>query len=243
MRKVFGVLCTLVFCTLLLVPQTGECYVTLRYKDVPAGFLQMKLPADTYIIKYVFDELNELVPANEYRNREDIKKSAFSLYQLALEDGDSYKTAWVVAFSDSKQLKEEEIVYFNDLTQERKDEILARQAMIKEELQLTIGKNQPAKIDFSEIRKVYFYQSMSKRYIEVLNFSWPDVEFPIIAGKQAFTSEGRLAANFYGFFAAGYAKGYVLSVDDKGFALAFLCMDSEKEFWQEIMDRAVTTVR
>ena len=243
MKKLLGIFLACILGMAVFSPQIGECYITLRYKDVPAGFLNIKLPADTYIIEYVFDEIKDFVPPNEYRSREDMKKSSFSWYQLAINDGNDYRTAWVIIFSDAKKLKEKEKSYFKDLTEEKKKEILNTQAIAKEEVERAVKEKQPAKLDLSKIRKIIFSKSRWENDIEILTFSWPDVEFPIIEGKQAFSNEMRVAGNFYGFFLSAYAKGYALEIDDKACFVAFVCMDSEKDFWTKIMDRAVRTIK
>lgn len=236
-RSIFLLLAGLLF----LLPQVGECYVTLRYKDVPAGYYNIRLPYDTYIIEYELGEFKNGLEGNPWNV--SVIKSPVNFYQFVISDGSDYRSAWVLFATSEKDELPDVQIYFKDLDDEKKAKLLLGQQMARQEVQRTLEERAPLNSDFNIIRKVDFLSYSIDYKFEVLSFEWPDVQFPFINGKHAMTNEARIAVNFNGVFGAMYAKAYAMEIDGKLHLTAFLCLDSEKAFWQGIMDKAVITTR
>lgn len=230
----------------------GECYVTLSYKDVPMAFGKVKMPMDLYIIEIDLSNTYAQVikdlkteAANKDSNIQelllnfDLEKELknIKLYQVGIDDGESYKTAFFITFSKNMEEYPAAInKYFtDDLTIEDKERFLQANKKVVDYWHskgLLSYENLFAK---DEITKVSLQKMSAKDYKQKIVFvdsEEPKIDFIKIDNKQAYSIQSRIIVELLGAISS---KGYIFNVDDTVNGLFVLSLDSEREFWYDLV--------
>ncbi|MDR2006282.1 MAG: hypothetical protein LBP78_03455 [Acidaminococcales bacterium] len=259
MNKLCKIL-TASFLSFLLLgpPLWGECYASGGYRQVPAAGGALNLPADAYVVEIdISDSLKTfLAPAEEAQAREFFRR--FNMYQVVLNDGESYRSAAIMAFflddaileGDGGGRPREEKDKFR-LEYGQLEKILAAQKRIRAEFMYMHKMSEsggslyapPDKSGKRKVFKIYSRDSIYSLYTNqtlVFGFEWPDIEAAMINGEFGFKSDLRLSGSLFGFMANIYAAGFAFNHEGKGVNfLFFVAPGSEREFWAPIFEKTV----
>lgn len=236
---------------LLLLPvATGECYFTTRYQSVaiaPVG--QFLLPVDLAVTPLpkswgsseVGSKLDsdELTAAKQALGEDKIKEFEnydTTMYQLTIDDGESYRVAWLVALHDKRILnKEAKDAMKEILTPEAKMRLESAQNAIQMEL---ITLNEKLKTSLPTDKKG---EKASQLQLKVLGLT--PFEYPVLNGTQGYGVGMRLLVLTDVLHLPFFVKGYAMGPDGHLSMLVLLTMDSERDFWSPIWERAVGTMK
>lgn len=248
MKKVFLSL-LLAFFVLLPIAR-GECYVTLKYKDVPLAFGNVKMPSDLYIVEFDLasiteaekkeieeaamkdDSIKELMRSFDWQ--ETLKN--IRLYQVGIDDGESYRIAFFMTFSKDVQQHPEIInKYFQgEISAEEKNALLQQRVAVVDFWQKNNLVSYEDIFANSAIEKLDIETMLKEPYgkkIVFANSEEPKLDFIQIDGKQAYGLQARVLT--YGMGAL-CSKGYFFAVDQTINGLVVMSLDSEREFWQDL---------
>lgn len=233
MKKIQGIIFSVFLLMVLFLPiKQGECYVTLKYKDVPLNIGTMKLPQDAQIKEFDVKAYSNFFLGKVDRDVEEMAEY-IKFYQIAINDGENNRVAYFITFfnAEYKELNEASI------GEKERAEILAFQAKARERIAWYIEEAKSEKAESTIVEKVSpenFYEEPIFTY-----FEWPDMNFMTINGKQACSSEMRIAGEFGGLFLALYGNTYFFNINDSLGILAFVTVDSERDFWQAIFAKSI----
>ncbi len=234
-------------CLIAFLPAaTGECYFTTRYQPVaiaPVG--QFFLPADIVVTSFpktwVGMETNDkLDPAALEAAKKAFGPEAFKdmenydveTYQLALDDGETYHVGWLMALRDKRPLNKEAAEMMKKLlTPAEKANMEQAQMGIKMEL-FALNEKMKRKQEETSGKK-------PRAWFKVLGLS--PFEYPVVAGTQGYGVGMRLLLRSEAMHMPLFIKGYALGPDNHLSLLAFVSLDSEREFWAPIWERAAGT--
>ncbi len=237
----------LVFSLLIILPQkSGECFVTVKYQDVPLKFSAIRVPQALYVSEYDFTPLAEkysgTVSESDRKTLENIK-----VYQMAINDGGVYRTAlFAYWLTDERADRGDEKDFAEPISAERRQKILKEQADVRASLEEVAGKGQAFWAELrkqGKMRKVDFFGAARFSMPHVLAFEMPDVEFFTIDNKQAYAASFRAMVDWSGIFMMGYIKGYAFRYDEKIAVAAFITADGEREFWTDIFDHGIRNIK
>lgn len=236
---------------LLLLPAvTGECYFTTRYQPVniaPVG--QFLLPADlavtllpkSWSASDAGSQLNsgELITAKQALGEDKIKELEnydITPYQLAIDDGENYRVAWLVALHDKRMLNKEAGEAIKEiLTPEARSRMNSAQNAIQSEL---VTLNEKIKASLLADKKG---KKGSQLQIQVLGLT--PFEYPVLNGTQGYGAGMRLLVQTDALHLPFFVKGYAMGPDGHLSMLILLTMDSERDFWSPIWEQAVGTMK
>ena len=268
MKRIKSVILLLLLSVFCLLPQVGECYVTLNYKDVSMPFGKVRLPEAMYIVEVdlasivkridedktlqsdirssmlVLQETNPeqykiLQKGLELIKETDVREliNTTKIYQFSLYDGKSYRMAWVLSIKDNSNFAD----YYGDffkgkLTQEKMDRMIQIETVFRTRIQPYLLK-EGEKLDYDKVKKISYKNQDDKTVLELFEYS--GFQFVTIKGKQACVSDIRVAGEWMGSFSALYFREYDFGVKNKPVGFAFLSLDSDRDFWRGIFDKAL----
>lgn len=263
MRRLYAGFCALLLALAVFVPvQTGECYVTLKYKQMPFEFGKIRLPEDMYVVEIDFNSFIDKMEKDQAFKREidklkdydqtrltrwaieamqtkEVKEhlKTMSLYQAGLYDGECRRTVWFLVIHDNKYFTDRYGDFFKGkMTDEKKEKVIAVNRELKklvEEYTLKDGE----KFDYPEVKTVKLNETLSSARFELGEVS--DVEFVRINGKPAYAASVRLAGEMLHSFGSLYFKEYDFQSKGKMTSLIFMSYDSDREFWTKIFDNSL----
>jgi hypothetical protein len=239
----------------------GECYAPAGYKEIPAAIGALKMPVDAYVVEIdMADAFAELSARNPQAVKEmEAMKRLINLFQVTINDGESYRTAIGIAFFLDNSLFVRP--YMSEERKERAkirleygqlEKILYEQKHMRREMDIL---NAAAKTDGrmyappdKKGRRQAFKITVDKKFrlfeqnpTMIFDYEWPDIEAARINGEFGLKSDLRMAGSLFGFMANIYAAGFVFNHEgDKGVnILLFAAPESEHEFWAPIFAQAV----
>ncbi len=219
----------------------GECFATFKYQEVPLGFASIRVPADTYVSYYDITALVDAYARPSKSEREILNN--LRIYQLAMDDGENYRTAFLFALVDTEKMDKFAVGYLGEpLSEEKKQEILSKQAEFRAEATVLLQKGKAFWNDLKAkkaMRTLHMDNVGKLGGVNLLGFELKDVEFSVVRGKQAYNGSYRVFIDWNGIFFINYGKGYLLNYDEKMAGIAFFTMDSDREFWTRIFDYGV----
>lgn len=146
-------------------------------------------------------------------------------YQLTMNDGQSYRQAWLVAVRDRMALEAEALYYFDrPLNVEQRVSAIMMQDKWNQHLEML--QYQDEKTGFG-IRIVGFDQ----------------LDLGNISGKQAYAAGVRFLINYQEFMIPLYARGWIFNAGGNGGAVLLLTTDSERSFWTPILNSMMSTLQ
>lgn len=236
MKKIQSVIFFIFLLMVLFLPvQQGECYATLQYKDVPLNIGTIKMPKDAIIKEFDILSIGEAFSGQKDRGLVELAKHA-NFYQIALSDGQNNYVAYLVTVVDSSISKEEiNKIFHTPLGQ--KEAVLKLQKDLREDINRYIKETQEKRTVSEGIEKVTAENLRPEIYLTF--FQWADVDFVTINEKNNYLSDIRIAGEFFGFFFALYGEAYVFEVEEKLGGLVLLTVDSERDFWQGILEKSM----
>ena len=269
MKRIGVVFCALFMALMVLLPvNAGECYVTLKYKDVPLSFGKLRLPEDMYIVQVDFSSLLKRMDEDK-RMKRDMEEVLFMMkemnpeqYKLLNTMFETVKKPEVRELIDSIQFyqgnlydgKSNRMIWFMVMNENQiindiygdffKGKLTDEKKARVLQLQATVRHAaQPYLLKEGETLdysevRKVSYKNQLDKPVFEL-FDFSDVQFVSIRGKQAFMMDLRLAGDMMGSFGSLYYKEYDFNFKNKPTILAFFTLDSERHFWQEIFDKAM----
>ena len=248
MKWLFGVL---MGAALLFQPlASGTCAPVVRYQMMniaPVG--PFSLPSDLIVTpwpkewsslsnnpKLDQEELEALKKALGVDRLKEFEAYETNIYQLAMDDGDVYHVAWLLAMRDKKVLdKPANDSMHRVLTPEERDKVEEAQNAIKLEL---LALNE--RLKSFQMPAAVPGGKPSLLWIQVLGLT--PFEYPVLADTQAFGAGLRLLVRTDTLYMPLFLKGYAIAPDSHLSLLAIATADSDREFWSPIWERAVRTM-
>lgn len=88
---------------IILLPfKQGECYVTLKYKEVPfSGIGNLSLPKDIIIKEFDIKSYSKVI-TGEANYFDDDFAEVVHFYQVVIHDGQNNRVAYVITFIENK---------------------------------------------------------------------------------------------------------------------------------------------
>lgn len=263
MKKLCGLFCTLLMALAVFMPMSkGECYVTLDYKEVPLAFGKLKIPAEMSVVeldvlsfvkefetnKQMQRDIELLKHQEQYKffvkvfealKNPTVRKNLETLrfYQGGLFDGKSYHTVFFVTIKDNENLQNLYGGFFSGKINDQKKALVQKQIEITRLFAAPYLLPAGEKIDITTVRSVSSANQFDLPVFELFELS--DANFADIKGKHGFTNDLRFAGDMMGSFVSAYVKQYTFSLKNKPAQLIFISIDSEREFWQQIFDKAM----
>lgn len=159
-----------------------------------------------------------------------------NLYQLAMDDGDVYHVAWLLAMRDKTILdKAANDSMHRILTPEERDKAEEAQNAIKLEL-ITLNE----RLKSFQMPAANPAAKPSLLWIQVLGLT--PFEYPVLGDTQAYGAGLRLLVRTDTLYMPFFLKGYAIAPDGHLSLLAVVTADSDREFWSPIWERAVRTM-
>jgi hypothetical protein len=232
-------------------PLPGECYTPAGHKKVPSAIGALNLPADAYVaeidmsasVKYLLSPVEEAL------------FKQLNVYQVTLNDGESYRSAVLMAFfmddavfngrSGSKPPEQRGKRY---LEYSQLQKILYTQKQILDEiafLRVLADDRLYAPPDKNGERKPFKifgrdFGLFARNKPQVFSYEWPEIAAAMINGEFGFKSDLRISGSLFGFMASIYAAGIAFNHEDKGVNfLFFVAPGSERDFWAPIFEKTV----
>ncbi len=226
----------------------GECYFTARYQPVaiaPVG--QFFLPADLVVSPFPktlfnIDTNDKLDPATLETAKKAFGPEAFKdmenydveTYQLALDDGETYHVGWLMALRDKRPLNKEASEMMKKLlTPAEKANMEQAQVGIKMEL-FALNDKMVRTQEAADEKK-------PRAWFKVLGLS--PFEYPVLANTQGYGAGLRLLLRSEAMHMPLFIKGYAMGPENHLAILAFVTLDSERDFWAPIWERAAGTYK
>ena len=223
----------------------GECAVITHYKMTaiaPVG--QFWLPSDLAVEKFPkawssFDNNTKLDPATMADVKQALGADAvkemenydMETYQLAFDDGETYHVAWLMALRDKRPLNKEAAEMMKKiLTPEEKSNMEQAQVAIKVEL---MGLNEKLK----NLQAEKPGEASARMWIKVLGLT--PVEHPLVANTQGYGAGLRVLLRTNTLHVPLFVKGYAMGPDNHLSILAFVTLDSDRDFWSPVWTKAV----
>ena len=227
-----------------LLPVSAEC------KTVEHKFGYIQLPDNAYVTEVdIFSNMGQNMSASMKRDLEKFSK-LLNMYQITINDGNTYRTAAAIAFFfDNELLREGR----QNLTEEQKErmsfrygywqepEIQQWQESIRGYLDRWVFEGKQSVLPrMAKMQKISFdFDNPEKTFNSApsgfLGYEWSGIEAVNIKGEYGYRSSGSFAGLIMGMLGSFHFDCHTYNVQNKGVgAVVFLCVDSEKEYWQPI---------
>lgn len=251
MKRMKWLLGALAGAALLFWPlASGTCAPIVRYQMInvaPVG--PLSLPSDLIVTpwpkewsslsnnpKLDQNELEALKKALGVDRLKEFENYETNIYQMAMDDGDVYHVAWLLAMRDKKVLdKPANDSMHRILTPEERDKAEEAQNAIKIEL-ITLNE----RLKSFQMPAATPGGKPSLLWIQVLGLT--PFEYPVLADTQAYGAGLRLLIRTDTLYMPLFLKGYAIAPDSHLSLLAVVTADSDREFWSPIWERAVRTM-
>ncbi|SMC35043.1 hypothetical protein [Sporomusa malonica] len=155
-----------------------------------------------------------------------LKNINYQMYQVTMNDGKAYRTAFMAFYRDDKPLSLEGKLYFskklsNEQKQKMETKIDSSVQLMKKQLDLS-----------------YKQTNVGVTFLDV---SRPD--YLQINNKQAYGLSARSVVSMYGITIPYYLKGYAFDADGFLSAAFLLTTDSERSYWDPLVRKIIQSFK
>lgn len=221
----------------------GECYTTLKYKNVPLDFGKVKMPMDLYVVELYFQDILKVI---ETDNRlVELEKSYIGIsieealknvkiYQVGIDDGNSYKVAFFMTlftniedYPSEISVKDKEII-----VKEINNLVLFYKG-------IGVLSSENKFVNQETVLKIDMFAANTNAELSNITLINPDdfnLRFTTINNKPAYSFDWRVGLEGLGVYAT---RIYTFNSGKKTNNIILFSLDSEREFWQNIFDNTL----